>query len=68
MSRISVKGIHMYQGVWFHSQGRGGGVYCELFIYRHRDIDWLQNFEFQFFGGFQKNEYLLGYEDFMDIF
>ena len=26
-----------------------------------------QNFEYQYFGGFQKTEYFLGYEDFMDI-
>ena len=29
----------------------------------------VQNFEFQYFlGGFQKNKYFLGYEDFVDIF
>ena len=28
----------------------------------------VQNFEFQIFGGFQKNEYFLGYEDFVNIF
>ena len=27
-----------------------------------------QNFEFQYFWGFQKTEYLLGYKDFVDIF
>ena len=28
----------------------------------------VQNFEFHFFGRFQKNKYFLGYEDFVDIF
>ena len=28
----------------------------------------VQNFEFQIFWGFQKNEYFWGYEDFVDIF
>ena len=28
----------------------------------------VQNFEFQYFGGFQKTEYFGGYEDFVDIF
>ena len=28
----------------------------------------VQTFEFQYFCGFQKNEYFLGYEDFVDIF
>ena len=28
----------------------------------------VQNFEVQFFGGFQKKMIFLGYEDFMDIF
>ena len=27
----------------------------------------IQNFEFQFFGDFQKNKYVFGYEDFVDI-
>ena len=37
----------------FFFLGGGGGV---------------QNFECQYFWGFQKNEYFLGYEDFVDIF
>ena len=28
----------------------------------------VQNFEFQYFLGFQENEYFWGYEDFVDIF
>ena len=28
----------------------------------------VKNFEFQYFWGFQKNEYFFGYEDFVDIF
>ena len=28
----------------------------------------VQNSEFQYFWGFQKNEYFFGYEDFADIF
>ena len=40
-------------GVFFFFLGGGGGV---------------QKFEFLYFWGFQKNEYFLGYEDFVDIF
>ena len=28
----------------------------------------VRNFEFQYFWGYQKNKYFLGYEDFVDIF
>ena len=28
----------------------------------------VQNFEFQYFGGFQKNKYVFGYDDVVDIF
>ena len=28
----------------------------------------VQNLELQYFGGFQKNEYCFGFEDFLDIF
>ena len=29
---------------------------------------WFKILNFNIFGGFQKNEYFLGYEDFVDIF
>ena len=38
------------------------------YIRRLRSFFGVQNFEFQYFLGFQKNEYFLGYEDFVDIF
>ena len=47
----------------------GGGGYSDIFIHT---LAWLffrvQNFGFQYFLGFQKIEYLLGYEVFVDIF
>ena len=49
--------------------GGGGGGYSDIFIHT---LAWaffrVQNFEFQNFWGFQKTEYLLRYEDFLDIF
>ena len=48
---------------------RGGGGTL-VFSY----IPWLvsffgvQNFDFQYFWGFQKNKFFWGYEDFVDIF
>ena len=51
--------------------GWGGGTLIFSYIRRF----WLfysrgggQNFEFRYFGGFQKNEYSFGYEDFVDVF
>ena len=40
-----------------------------IFSYIHRLGPFLgvQDFEFQYFGGFQKNEYFLRYDDFVDI-
>ena len=39
------------------------------YIRRLRPFLGAQNFEYQYFvGGFQKNEYVLGYKDFVDIF
>ena len=40
--------------------GGGGGGWLWPFL-------GVQNLEFQYFGLFQKNEYFLGYEDFVDI-
>ena len=42
----------------------------EIFSYIRRlgSFFWVQNFEFHYFWGFQKNEYFVGYEDFVDIF
>ena len=38
------------------------------YIRRLGSFFWVQNFEFQYFLGFWKNEYFLGYEDSVDIF
>ena len=45
----------------------GGGGYSDIFIHvyvgsSHFFLGGGQNFEFQYFGGFQKNKYFLGYE------
>ena len=45
-----------------------GGTLKFLYIRRLGLFFWVQNFEFQYFWGFQKNRYFLGYEDFVDIF
>ena len=43
--------------------------YSDVFIHTQARVIFLvQNFEFQYFLGFQKNEYFWGYEDFVDIF
>ena len=45
-----------------HLQGVGhSNIFIRLFF-------GAQNFEFQYFWGFQKNEYFLGYEECVDIF
>ena len=44
------------------------GTLIFAYIGRLGSFIWVQNFEFQCFGGFQKNKYFLGYEDFVDIF
>ena len=45
-----------------------GGILKFLYIRKLGLIFWVQNFEFQYFLGFSKNKYFLGYEDFVDIF
>ena len=48
---------------------RPQGGYSDIFIHsRLGSFFGVQNFEFIIFGGFQKNEYFLRYEDFVDIF
>ena len=44
------------------SQGGGGGGGTLIFSHIHRLglFFWVQNFEFNIFGGFQKNEYFFG--------
>ena len=44
-----------------------GGILTFLYICRLGLFFWVQNFEFQYFLGFQK-KIVLGYEDFVDIF
>ena len=49
--------------------GGGGGGGTLIFSYIHRLRSFLgSNFEFQYFLGFQKNEYFLGHEEFVAIF
>ena len=48
--------------------GGGGGTLIFSCIPRLGPFFLVQNFEFHFLGGFQKNKYFLGYEDFVDIF
>ena len=47
------------------STPRGTLIFSHI---RRLRIFWGSNFKFQYFGFFQKNEYFLGYEDFVDIF
>ena len=45
----------------------GGGGYSDIFLHTWARPFWgVQNFEFQYFLGFQKKN--MGYEDFVDIF
>ena len=41
--------------------GGGGGTLIFSHIHRLGPFFWVQNSEFQYFWGFQKNEYFLGY-------
>ena len=47
---------------------RGRGTLIFSYIHRLGSFFGVQNFEFQYLWGFQKNEYFLGYEDFVDTF
>ena len=53
------------QGV---STGGGGGTLIFSHIRRFGLFFGFKILNFNIFGGFQKNEYFLGYEDFVDIF
>ena len=44
------------------------GGYSDIFIYTSLSLFGVQNFVFQDFLGFQKNEYFLGREGFVDMF
>ena len=49
--------------------GGGGGGYSDIFIHvGSGHFFWFKILSFNIFGGFQKNEYFWGYEDFVDIF
>ena len=49
-------------------RGEGVGT-LKFFIQRRLGLFFgVQNFEIQYFWGFQKSEYFLGYEDFVAIF
>ena len=47
--------------------GGGGGTLIFSYICRLGSFFRVQNFDIQYFLGFQKNEYFLEYEDFVDI-
>ena len=46
----------------------GGGTLIVSYIRRLGSFFWVQILNFNIFGGFQKNKYFFGYEDFVDIF
>ena len=46
----------------------GGGTLIFPYIRRLGPFLGVQNFEFRYFLGFQKNKYFLGYENVVDIF
>ena len=48
--------------------GGGGGTLIFSYIRRLGPFFLVQNFEFQYFLGFQKNKYFFGSDDFVDIF
>ena len=48
--------------------GGGGGTLIFSYIRRLGSFFWFKILKFNIFGGFQKNKYFLGYEDFVDIF
>ena len=48
--------------------GGGGGTLIFSHIRRLGLLFGFKTLNFNIFGGFQKNEYFLGYEDFVDIF
>ena len=52
-----------------YSSPRGGGGTL-IFSHKRRlsPLFWFKILNFNIFGGFQKNEYFLGCEDFVDIF
>ena len=47
---------------------RGGGTLIFSYIRRLGPFLGVQNFEFRYIFGFQKNKYSFGYENFVDIF
>ena len=48
-------------------EGGGGGTLIFSCIRRLGPFLGIQNLQFQYFWGFQKNKYFWGYEDFVDI-
>ena len=50
------------------ARGVGGDALNFLYIRRLGLFFGVQNFKFQYFFGFQKSKYFLGYEDFFYIF
>ena len=48
--------------------GGGGGTLIFLYIRRLGLFFGVKILNFNIFGGFQKNEYFFGYEEFVDIF
>ena len=68
ISRGPVDDIFVYEKFERQMYRSQGGIMLFSYIRRLVSFFGVQNFEFQYFWGFSKNEYFLGYEDFVDIF
>ena len=53
---------------YINSYPRGGDTLIVSYIRRLSSFFWVQILNFNIFGGFLKNKYFFGYEDFVDIF
>ena len=64
--------VEKRNGLWLGRVrgGGGGGTQILSYMYLRRLVHFwvVQYFKFQYFWGFQKNEYFLGNEEFVDIF
>ena len=62
ISRTKIKGTLVI------NEGGGGGRYSDIFIHTLGSFFGFKILNLTILGGFQKNEYFWGYEDFVDIF
>ena len=56
----------MWAEIW--ASWGGGPIFTYICLHMAWTIFGVQNFEIQYFGGFQKNENFFGYEEIVDIF